>query len=853
MRASPVRALLFAAVTVLLGPGAADAQIRAARPGEILEMTPQRRYGAGFLHRFLLGDLRRDLWETPVPAEVLDLDRFAGGLTPLRRGGGQQTASLRLRGEDGVIYSFRVIDKDAARTLDPELRRSIAARVLQDQVAALLPLGALVVAPLLEAAGVLHVRPLLTVLPADPRLGEYLDEFAGVLGLLEERPDEGPDGEPGFAGSMDVVSSDDMFARLERHPRNRVNVEAFLRARLIDVFVGDWDRHPDQWRWAAFADGELVRWEPIPRDRDWAFARLDGILTRTASFAFPNYVGFAADYPSALSATWAGRALDRRLLAGVDRAVWDRVVEDLVARLNDATIERAVRALPPSYFDRIGEELTAALLRRRDNLPRMADDIYRLLAGWVDLETTDEAELAVIERLDERFLRVTVSLREGGAPFVERTFDARETKEVRLDLHGGSDRVVIRGVPTGTVRVRIMGGGGDDAFVDQTDGKRVHVYDSRGENRLTLAPGTSFDARPWVQPLDPSADTHQAKARDWGTYMIPVPAITVEPDLGLYVGLGAIRWGYGFRHFPWRTKLSAAVGFGTTTGRMRATLDYDLPLADNVRGRFMAGWSGVERTRFYGFGNETVERPDRTVHQADRHTLTLAAMAVLQPAPGLEVGVGPQLRRIRHDDNTGTLLDSVAPYGSGDIDLVGVATRVTLDRRDRRVAASRGTFLALDARVFPTVLDVATAFGSLRGEAAGYWTPGAGPATFALRAGGEKVWGDPPYFEGAALGGSTTIRGYSRQRFLGHASVFTNAELRLRATDFFVFLPGSLGLVGLADAGRVFARGEASSRWHGAAGGGLWLSFLGPANTFSVVLARSGERTGVYARAGFHF
>lgn len=302
--------LCLAAVALTAAP--VLAQEEGPVPGDTVRVPPGRSYDAGMLHRLLLGDLHRTLWRTPVNIPVLDLDTFAGGLTPVERGGGQQTRSLRLRGRDGVTYTFRVIDKDASRTLDPELRRSIAAAVLQDQVGALLPLSALVIAPLLEAGGVLHVKPRLAVLPYDDRLGEFIDEFAGVPGFLEERPDEGSDGQPGFAGSRRVVGSPRLFERLEEDPMQRVDARAFLRARLLDIFVGDSDRHPDQWRWAAFDEEGVTVFQPVPRDRDYALAHIDGWLPRIAAYAFPNYVGFGRDYPSALSATWSGRALDRR-------------------------------------------------------------------------------------------------------------------------------------------------------------------------------------------------------------------------------------------------------------------------------------------------------------------------------------------------------------------------------------------------------------------------------------------------------------------------------------------------------------------------------------------------------------
>ena len=44
-------------------------------------------YRAGPLHRLVLGRHYRELWTTPIEVEVLDLSTFAGGITPLQRGG----------------------------------------------------------------------------------------------------------------------------------------------------------------------------------------------------------------------------------------------------------------------------------------------------------------------------------------------------------------------------------------------------------------------------------------------------------------------------------------------------------------------------------------------------------------------------------------------------------------------------------------------------------------------------------------------------------------------------------------------------------------------------------------------
>jgi hypothetical protein len=51
----------------------------------------------------------------------------------------------------------------------------------------------------------------------------------------------------------------------------------------------------------------------------------------------------------------------------------------------------------------------------------------------------------------------------------------------------------------------------------------------------------------------------------------------------------------------------------------------------------------------------------------------------------------------------------------------------------------------------------------------------------------------------------------------------------------------------------VFLAGESSDTWHTAFGGGVWLGFLGRANTVSAALASSRERTRLYLQAGFGF
>jgi hypothetical protein len=241
------------------------------------EVVPGSRYQAGWFHSLILGAHWRDLWADTIEVPVLDCTHFAGGLVATKRGGGLQTSSLRFKGANGKEYKFRSLDKDPSKALPPDLQESIAADVLQDQISSSNPFAAMVAAPLLNATGVMNAEPALVILPDDPALGEFRSQFAGMLGTIEENPIGDREGEIGFDGAEKVISTYDLFRKLEDNPEHRVDARAYLTARLMDIFLGDWDRHRDQWRWAGYQNEAGWTWKPIPRDRDQAFSRLDGI------------------------------------------------------------------------------------------------------------------------------------------------------------------------------------------------------------------------------------------------------------------------------------------------------------------------------------------------------------------------------------------------------------------------------------------------------------------------------------------------------------------------------------------------------------------------------------------------
>ena len=210
--------------------------------GDSIEIVPSTKYQAGGLHRTLLGNGYRDLWATPLRVQVLDLATFGGGLRPLKESGGNQTKSLRFVTPDGTEYVFRSVAKDAV-TFPPAFKGTVVQSIARDQVSSHFPVAGLVAAPILQAAGVLHVTPMLVVMPDDPRLGEFQSKFANRLGMIEEYPTV-PEHAPGFAGAVEIIGSDSLLVLIDSSSGEQVDARALLAARLMDMLLNDWDRHP---------------------------------------------------------------------------------------------------------------------------------------------------------------------------------------------------------------------------------------------------------------------------------------------------------------------------------------------------------------------------------------------------------------------------------------------------------------------------------------------------------------------------------------------------------------------------------------------------------------------------------
>ncbi len=868
-------------------------QIEADWFSEYKTIVPGKNYEAGVLHEFFFGAHWRDIWVTPVKVGVINPAKYGGGLIPMEKGGGLQTKALKFKGGDGKEYKFRSLDKDPKKTLPSELQESIAKDVIQDQISSSNPYAGFVVNPILDAAGVYHSDYTLVVLPNDTFLGEYQKEFGGLPGIMEVVPDEAQ-----FEGSDKVISTVKLLDRLNKEFDESVDSRAFLKARLLDIFLGDWDRHKDQWKWIRYKEGESKVYIPFPMDRDQAFAKFDGLLPFIAEQNVPQLNNFGYSYPDLRYMTWSGRYLDQRFLTFLSHDSWDEVTDEVISKLTDEVIENAVKKLPAEVYTKAKNELISKLRSRRDRLKEASEEYYELVNSVVDIYTTDKNDLVRIgfnpmtntydpnrDAKDFTEIMIFENKEDAGKSKEEilkyRRFNNEVTDEIRLYLQDGDDEVIITGNSENAPEIRIISGEGKDLIKNSTE-ENVLLYDegkrTRTEGMVTWDNSMHRSAYQKLQKklekiknTVPKEDKKSLEDEVANLRYDPVsppdkfnmtsfiPLFLYTPDIGpLFGGTYSYRK-YGFRMDPYLYKLNFTARYApakkSLTGLV-ADLDFDfMGIIKNAKLNFHFRKSGLEVNNYFGQGNNSYFNNndyESNLYEVIHEEFILDPSISFPCNKSFRFNAGLTYKNF---DAKPSDIYELTPVGltSNPVNLLGVSGGVTLDKRDHQTAPFIGYFADFRVNYYPGIFDKEYNFGKVSGDIRGYLGYKQN-ISLGLRLWGEKVIGDFPFFESAFLGGSKLLRGFAGERFAGDGALLGSAELRLKLFNMNILLPETVGIFTFAETGRVFVKGESSNLWHTGYGAGLFIFLLNRDITLRFTAARSKEREKVfYFGTGFTF
>lgn len=480
-----------------------------------ITVAANNRYNKGWFYTFLFGDHYRNEWGTPVTASVIDITKEKDGLSILKKGGSRQTISLRLADSSGNEYVIRSVDKFPASALPERIQHSFFAYLINDATSAAHPYAALALPPMASAVNIYHTNPKLVYLPYDEELGEYKEELGGMLAIFEERPDGDQSNSSFFGNSSRIVSTRKLLENYFEDNDHEIDERFYLRSRIFDMLIGDWSRHEDNWRWASFENEKGYLYKPIPRDRDHAFFKFDGLLP---SFVVgvglkPNFRTFKYNMKNLVKLNKSGGNLDKLILPALSKEDWIQIADSIKLELTDEVIEQAVRAMPDTIFNMGGNEIIQKLKSRRDQLPEALMEYYEYINKSVTITGTDKHEKFLIEHQQNGDVKISVLkiLKDGKEQFLisERIFHQGETKQVFVYGLSGKDRFYISGEGKSKIKITLSGGAGEDEYYAKEAFRNIAIEDTPTGNEMHLSSkiklkykpnpkAAEFDANGWL-------------------------------------------------------------------------------------------------------------------------------------------------------------------------------------------------------------------------------------------------------------------------------------------------------------------------------------------------------------------
>lgn len=836
------------------------------------------------LHKATLGDHYLDEYMKDYPFDVLDLETFAGGLTPMKevednntnsmtleggsitndkegvsqrkslrieggltpikRGGGNQTNSLRLKDENGRQYTLRSLTKDASRALPyPANQVPAAEKILKDNFLSAYPFAASIVPKMADAANVYHANPHLFYVPKQPRLGLHNDIFGDDVYLLEERVGGNWDNQPSLGSSKKIISTLDVSEKIRTKHKYRVDHAWLVRSRLFDIVIQDWDRHDDQWRWATVyqEDGKLYR--PIPRDRDQAFSRYDGFVMRflgASSPFFKSLQDFKGEVKDIRWASWNGKYFDTNFLGEADREDWLREAKFIQENVTDEVIQAAFSDVPLAAQNERWKSMMEKVKTRRNDIVKYAEQAYRYNSLKVDVLGTAQKDYFEVIR-EENQTRITgYALKKGekGKVFYERVFDNDVTKEISIYGFEGKDIFDLSGKAKKGIKIRIIGGLNRDEVIDKSyvskGGKKTLYYDS-SEKKNKMALGREgkdkTSGRVDLNAYERKNPQYQAN------WTFPFPRLGYTEDEGLNIGISLTRYRYKFKKAPFGESHNFIIDYATEPGSIN--LEYNGLFIETIGSwnlRTQALYHGGRTSfNFFGFGNdsENIDPDDNLFNRVGQSRLLGYLGLEKDFAQGNgNFSIGPVYERTEIEEEGDRITgEPNSLFDFDDITYAGVRMNFDYASLDSKFNPRKGVKFGFQGSTEQRLNDSGNDDNMLIGFQSNLnlYIPLVPSKKLALatKFNYGRVDGTFDFFKAPTLGGSSSLRGFRQERFRGE-SVFSHmTDIRVDAiSNINSVVPFALGFHAGFDYGRVFVDGAEADDWNYSYGGGIFISPL---------------------------
>ena len=801
-------------------------------------------------HRFLFGQHYRKYYSLPIEARIATIDTLKGGLKPIREGGGHQSVSLRMSDPQGREYIMRAMKKSATVFLQSvafkdqyvvnEFEKTYAEDFLFDFYTTSHPYSSFAIGGMSDQIGLRHTNPILYYIPKQNGLGEFNASFGDQLYMVEERPaDNHLDGK-NFGKPSNIIGTDDMMLNLHKDEKYTVDEKEYIKARLFDILLGDWDRHSDQWRWAEYKEDGKVIYRPIPRDRDQAFVKYDGALL-SLIMNMPPLRHMRTFKGDRINVKWLGREpypMDLAFLKTAGEKEWVEQAKYIQENLTDADIDVAFKNMPKEVQDETVDEIKAKLKSRKKDLQKYAREYSDVLDKTVMIAGTDKKDKFVLNHNVKKGIEIQVFRIKKEGDELLYTKNVTDAKTKNLWIYGLDDNDVfeVKGNEKSSIKIRLIGGQNNDTY-NIENGRKVIVYDFKSkENTYNL------DSKTQTQLTDDYEVNAYNYERPKYNVVSGLPNIGYNPDDGVKVGVNVNYTVNNFKQNPYTQRHIFNAFYYFATGGLEFNYAAHFP---GLLGKWVIDVESLYTTpnfamNYFGYGNESQYDDDLGMDYNRVRIRKFNASGAIRHVGryGSEFSIQPIFQRMTVEDTENRYINIpgiVNPNVFDSQNYGSLKVKYLFKNSDFAAKPTLGMYFMIAGTWTTNLDDTKKNFPTLE-SVLGFThkIDHNGKLILATYLKGKAIFNNNyEFYQGASLGGDTDLRGFRNERFLGNSYFSQSSDLRLSIGKIRkTIVPFTYGILGGFDYGRVWLDGENSKKWHQDYGGGLWL------NAINVITAR---------------
>ena len=796
-------------------------------------------------YEFLWGKRFSKDFSTPVMTKVVYLDTLLGGLTPLRKGGGTQSKALQLKSKDGKKYVIRAMKKQASQYIQAALfkdqyvsnsfENTFSENLIKHVFMGSYPYIPFVTGDLSDAISLPHLNSKLYYIPKQEALGDFNSEFGDELYLFEEHASDGHVDLASGNFTGDIISTMDMMNNIHKNESIMVDEKEYIKARLFDMLIGDWDRHQDQWRWLEFKENGKTIYKPLPRDRDQPFSRMsDGFILGAAVKLIPIarlLRKYDSDLKDVKGFNIEPYPLDMAFITKSDKTVWDEQVKLMQTNITDEIIEIAFNNIPKEVNQESLIEIKTLFKNRLKNLQLISDRYFKLINKYAVITATNKDDYIEIKSNEKGEVLVRLLRKKDNTikdEYYNRTYFPEETKEIWIYGLDDKDTFVVTGKST-KIKIRLIGGQNNDAY-EVENGKNISIYDYKTkENDVSKASKANIKLQDQY-----NINVYDYKKLKNNTNQL-IPILGFNPDDGFKLGASNTFTIYGFERNPFSSqhKIQAAYYFATNGYDIKYSGEFANIVGNtnlSIESKFTSPNFSLN---FFGYGNETQNFDDDFNLDYNRvkvREISVAPSLIWKAYEGSRISFGVKYESIEVEETNNRFVDNNPELPSYIFEANQFAT-----------ANAKFQFENYDSKAYPTIgmsTSLEIGYKSNLEESNRNFTYVIPEVSFThkLNPSGQLVFSTKikshinfnnnfEFYHAASIGGSDGLRGFRNQRFTGKQSLYQNTDIRYSfSTMKTKVLPIRLGIYGGFDYGRIWLDQEVSDKWNNSYGGGFFIN-----------------------------